>query len=465
MTLTKEQAQKVYDTRLKISEGLKKRVISDCFDVYVWQNSHRKIVSANRKGTVIVKRLAKNTNFNRSGGTRLVTFVKSTRARLELQEYRVSQWFDEDGRERFSFYPINLARFTEKEIVKVGYSFDGWKSGLVTPRDFWPALASQWYWTGNINEVLAAGPFKYLDFSRINCSFCRFQDLVRLYKLRDKAEYLQKVASNDAVADSIGHMIASRINLRSISWTMLKTLKPYLKKGLSIKYALMLENVRKKYPYMKISRDFLKYADGEADFDIVDKVHKTAKVGCVKLQNYLLKNKIDLQRYAEYLKCLDQLKVRLSKSLAMPKDFTEVYSEALEEVNSKRDKIIVEKFAKVEKKKSIFNTIFEGLLFFVPSTKAELVEEGIALHNCLASYVNKLANDSTTVLFVRQADKPTTPLYAMEVRNDGTLQQLRAKYNKDVNQKDTAIVKRYLKDYYARKKLALDDSDTVALTA
>lgn len=467
MTLTGKQAQQVYDTRLKISERLKKRMISDCFDVYVWQNKHQKIISTNRKGTVIVKRLSKNTNFNRSGSVRTVTFVKSTRARLELQEYKVYQSFDNDGSERISFCPLNLVRFTEKEIVKISRGYSGWGSGLASPRPFWPALASNWYWTGNIDEVMAAGPFKYLDFSKINCSFSRLQDLVRLYKIRDKAEYLQKISSNNAVATTIGQIISSRVDLRSVSWKMLKMLKPYLKKGLSVKSALMMENVQKKYPYMKVSCDFLKYADCEADFDIIHKVHKVAKVGCVKLQNYLFKNEIDLDRYAEYLKHLEFLKVHLTKSLAMPNDFSEVFDEVSEEVNSKRDKILMDKFKKAEKKKSVFNTTFEGLLFFVPSTKTELVKEGLALHNCLASYVDKLANDWTTVLFVRQADKPSKPLYALEVRNDGTLKQLRAKYNKDVNQKDTAIVNRYLKNYYARKKLALDHSDSsaIALTA
>ena len=73
-----------------------------------------------------------------------------------------------------------------------------------------------------------------------------------------------------------------------------------------------------------------------------------------------------------------------------------------------------------------------GLLVYVPESSKDLYEEGKALHNCLSTYVNRVANKNTLIFFVRQLQNPTAPFVAMEIAYDGTVIQVRYDHNKPV---------------------------------
>ena len=58
----------------------------------------------------------------------------------------------------------------------------------------------------------------------------------------------------------------------------------------------------------------------------------------------------------------------------------------------------------------------------------ELVEEGSRLHNCLRTYIDKVARGDCLIFFIRKADRPDEPFYAMEYCN-GEINQLYADHN------------------------------------
>ncbi|MEO5289135.1 PcfJ domain-containing protein [Limosilactobacillus allomucosae] len=454
MANTRNEILKAYNNRLKLNKSVMREVMS-WFSVYVWENKHQKIVTTDRKSkSIITTRLTKRTNLSRRYlDTMFFTQVKSTKSRVELQEYKVSQYI-ENGQERFSFTLINLATFSEDGIVKLHTApwLDGKvEAGLVCPEMFFKALSSEWVCKGDMRKVIANGPFKYLDFK--NPKSLELHELEKLYKFRDKAEYLQKIGAYDAVAD----VIKNNVDLRRLSWSFLKKHKKQIKNTNSISLLSAAISKTNQYPEIPFTPEFLRkvaYCDSRI-FDTLKYVHKNLNIGYVKLQNYLTKNKIEPWRYVDYIEKLIDMKVNMTKSIVMPKDFKKFYDELNKQRQAEAERMLQQKFADVAKKKSIFNTNFEGLVFIVPSTKKELVKEGFELNNCLSSYAHRLAENKTTVLFVRKEDSPSQPLYALEIGNDNNIVQLRAKNNTDADPKDAKIVAEYVKDYYVKKKATM----------
>ena len=431
------------------------REVMSWFSVYVWENKHQKIVTTDRKSkSIITTRLTKRTDLSRRYlDTMFFTQVKSTKSRVELQEYKVVQYL-ENGQERFSFTLINLATFSEDGIVKLHTApwLDGKvEAGLVCPEMFFKALSSEWVCKGDMRKVIANGPFKYLDFK--NPKSLELHELEKLYKFRDKAEYLQKIGAYDAVAD----VIKNNVDLRRLSWSFLKKHKKQIKNVNSISLLSAVISKTNQYPEIPFTPEFLRkvaYCDSQI-FDTLKYVHKNLNIGYVKLQNYLMKNEIEPWKYVDYIEKLINMKVNMTKSIVMPKDFKKFYDELNKQRQAEAERMLQQKFADVAKKKSIFNTNFEGLVFIVPSTKKELVKEGFELNNCLSSYAHRLAENKTTVLFVRKEDSPSQPLYALEIGNDNNIVQLRAKNNTEADPKDAEIVAEYVKNYYVQQKAVL----------
>ncbi len=454
MANTRNEILKAYNNRLKLNKSVMREVMS-WFSVYVWENKHQKIVTTDRKSkSIITTRLTKRTDLSRRYlDTMFFTQVKSTKSRVELQEYKVVQYL-ENGQERFSFTLINLATFSEDGIVKLHTApwLDGKvEAGLVCPEMFFKALSSEWVCKGDMRKVIANGPFKYLDFK--NPKSLELHELEKLYKFRDKAEYLQKIGAYDAVAD----VIKNNVDLRRLSWSFLKKHKKQIKNVNSISLLSAVISKTNQYPEIPFTPEFLRkvaYCDSQI-FDTLKYVHKNLNIGYVKLQNYLMKNEIEPWKYVDYIEKLINMKVNMTKSIVMPKDFKKFYDELNKQRQAEAERMLQQKFADVAKKKSIFNTNFEGLVFIVPSTKKELVKEGFELNNCLSSYAHRLAENKTTVLFVRKEDSPSQPLYALEIGNDNNIVQLRAKNNTEADPKDAEIVAEYVKNYYVQQKAVL----------
>ena len=74
----------------------------------------------------------------------------------------------------------------------------------------------------------------------------------------------------------------------------------------------------------------------------------------------------------------------------------------------------------------------DGLLVYVPESTKDLVKESKALHNCLGTYAERIANGKTLVFFVRRLNDPTAPFVAFEYVN-GDVVQCRADNNQNVN--------------------------------
>ena len=164
-------------------------------------------------------------------------------------------------------------------------------------------------------------------------------------------------------------------------------------------------------------------------------------VGIIHFQNWIIKNKVDIETYKDYMRMVNYLNYPLNEQTACPKNISAAHTQIIELFNLKKqeEKELAEKKEKAEtiekfKKRYEINKNLEmevdGFLFKIPQNSDDLIREGTELHHCVGSYVEKYMNGETTILFIRHKKDPDKPLYTMEWKKREVV-QVRSKFNQE----------------------------------
>ena len=78
-----------------------------------------------------------------------------------------------------------------------------------------------------------------------------------------------------------------------------------------------------------------------------------------------------------------------------------------------------------------------GLLVYVPESAEDLLKEGRHLHNCIGTYIDRIAEGKTLVFFVRRLNDINAPFVAFEYCNGEVVQ---CRYDKNEAVKDDKII-------------------------
>lgn len=163
-----------------------------------------------------------------------------------------------------------------------------------------------------------------------------------------------------------------------------------------------------------------------------------------KILKYLVKQNINTWEYKHYLDLLNKLNYELDNSYVYPKDFRKADDRVTQEWEARLDE---ERLKKMSKQSKLIKKISDGLrkmpdlqeflngsnglLVYVPESAKELLEQGRALHNCIGTYVDRIAEGKTLLFFVRRLEAPNDPFVAFEYVN-GEVVQCRADHNENV---------------------------------
>lgn len=64
----------------------------------------------------------------------------------------------------------------------------------------------------------------------------------------------------------------------------------------------------------------------------------------------------------------------------------------------------------------------DGFKVIPPNKATEISDEGALLHHCVGSYIERMAEGKTIILFIRQEQEPDKPFFTMEVKNSEVIQ-------------------------------------------
>lgn len=156
-----------------------------------------------------------------------------------------------------------------------------------------------------------------------------------------------------------------------------------------------------------------------------------------KIIAYLEKNKVVWYNWVNYVDTLKKMNYPLDDYYLFPKDFyrddARVANELARKTNRSKDEMI-KKLADAMRNDKAFKEFFtgsNGLVIKVPESAEDLYIEGKKLHNCLASYIDRVASGKSLIFFVRKIEEPDKPYIAMEYAN-GRIVQCRYDHNVDV---------------------------------
>ena len=86
----------------------------------------------------------------------------------------------------------------------------------------------------------------------------------------------------------------------------------------------------------------------------------------------------------------------------------------------------------------------KGLCVVAPINQGKLVNEGKALHHCVAGYIERVTKGITNILFIRKTSEKDTPYFTVEVQN-GLIKQIHGSCNCNPNREVLAFVRQWAK--------------------
>lgn len=124
------------------------------------------------------------------------------------------------------------------------------------------------------------------------------------------------------------------------------------------------------------------------------------------------------------------------KYYLLPPDIEKAHDKMLAEYQKKRDEIEKKKKEAEErlfnemmkqaesegKENEIFGMHSKKYMVVLPKTADDLKREGSHNHNCVGTYVGRVAEGKTMILFIRRVESPDEPFYTMEYHDGKTIQ-------------------------------------------
>lgn len=180
-------------------------------------------------------------------------------------------------------------------------------------------------------------------------------------------------------------------------------------------------------------------------------------VECRKQNSYVIRE------YSDYINMVSLLEGfnRYKLSFNTAEDVTEMHDIVTSVYNLKRNEIRAKAFKEAIKKVEgyEYSTKTDKFAVVIPKTADDVANEGIELHHCVKSYIPKIAEGRTNIVFIRKVDDLEKPFFTVEVSNEKSIEQVHGFGNRNANTEPglTEFVKKWAK----AKKLKINGINKV----
>lgn len=148
-----------------------------------------------------------------------------------------------------------------------------------------------------------------------------------------------------------------------------------------------------------------------------------------------------VREYRDYLEMCVKEHYDMGNSFVLfPKDLQVAHDKVARRIKQRADAKMRRDF-KMAYRRIMAQLDFEmdGMKIVYPSTPSDIVAEGHALHHCVGSYVERVAQKACIILFLRKCEDEAKPFYTIEVRHKEVV-QVRGMRNEDA----TPSVKKFM---------------------
>ena len=137
-----------------------------------------------------------------------------------------------------------------------------------------------------------------------------------------------------------------------------------------------------------------------------------------------------VSEYRDYLDMCRKMGYDMKNSFVLfPKDLQKSHDKAARRFKQRKDALVKRDFIAVYQQLSgQLDFEKDGMKIVYPATPDDVVKEGHALHHCVGSYTERVAEKECIILFLRKCSEEEKSFYTVEVRNQKAV-QVRGKGN------------------------------------
>lgn len=138
----------------------------------------------------------------------------------------------------------------------------------------------------------------------------------------------------------------------------------------------------------------------------------------------------NLQTLCEYLTTCRAMEKEPQKV----NNFMREYVETMREYELRRKEFDDKKLRNnYELHKSAFEFEHGNFVIVLPKSAQDIVNEGVNMHHCVGSYVNRVVSNTTYIVFVRHKDTPNECYLTCQVSTEGDIQQYYLAYDRTIH--------------------------------
>jgi len=131
---------------------------------------------------------------------------------------------------------------------------------------------------------------------------------------------------------------------------------------------------------------------------------------------YLILNNVRPNDYLDYIRNAKQLGYPLEqKKYHYPTNFKKMHDKAAKEYTVVKNKKNDEKIARISEACKSLSYEKDGYMIFPVKSADELIKESESLNHCVRTFVEKVADEKSLIMFVRKSNKPNKPFVTLEL--------------------------------------------------
>jgi hypothetical protein len=136
--------------------------------------------------------------------------------------------------------------------------------------------------------------------------------------------------------------------------------------------------------------------------------------------------------------------------ILFPKDLKKAHDEAMNLWEEKKDEAADQRIREMYPKyNSRFHWEYKNLVMVIPRCADDIRQEAQNQHNCVASYIERVAEQKTVILFLRREAEPQKSYYTVEY-HAGKVVQCRCFGNGDMTKEVKSAIRKFERDMAAR---------------
>ena len=208
------------------------------------------------------------------------------------------------------------------------------------------------------------------------------------------------------------------------------------------------------------------YTKGVECFKLLNRLYstKTAIKVCPSIVS-VLKRPTDyitvLRYYTDYLSMVKELDDtrNFKPYFDSSADVYSMHEAVLTIYQTLKKKYEKEAFEKAIKKCEKFTYADENYAIIAPTSPGDFAKEGLTLHHCVKTYVSRVIDGSTNILFLRKISDIDTPFFTIEVSNNGHVEQIHGFGNRNISTEPD--IHYFVKNWIKEKNLKKTDFDKI----